>query len=162
MNIKELLFTYAMQQMFSVFQILAFLSRKKHLMTRFTWQSTDILTVLPLPYTAIRYPSDKDITVFLIMPQSWNHCVILQSHAMFFLYRWEYYDNKYLKKVLLREKPMTKEHGILRTHSKLSLKDAMHSMHSGFSSTNLQANGKNGQSLLRLISNWSVTSLQDQ
>ena len=75
--------------------------------------------------------------------------------------RWEYYNNKYLKKILLREKQMTKEHGILRTHSKLSLKDAMHSMHSGFSSTNLQANG-NGQSLLRLISNWSVSSFQDQ
>ncbi|XP_067935263.1 probable Na(+)/H(+) antiporter nhx-9 isoform X2 [Watersipora subatra] len=73
--------------------------------------------------------------------------------------KWEYYDDKYLKKVLLREKPVTKEHSIMRTHSKLSLKDAMHTMHSGFSSNNLQTS--NGQSLLRLISNWSVSSFQD-
>lgn len=75
-------------------------------------------------------------------------------------FRWEHYDNKYLRKVLLREKQLTKEHSIMRTHSKLSLKDAMHTMHSGFSTNNLQTT--NGQSLLRLISNWSVTSFQDQ
>ncbi|KAF6017414.1 Nhe2 [Bugula neritina] len=74
--------------------------------------------------------------------------------------KWEYYDNKYLKKFLLREKQMTKEHSIMRTHSKLSLKDAMHTMHSGFSTANMPAN--NGQSLLRLISNWSVNSFHDQ
>lgn len=74
------------------------------------------------------------------------------------VYRWEHYDNKYLKKWLLRDKVMTKEHGIMRVHSKLSLKDAMQSVHSGFSVHQAQ----NGQSLLRLIKNWSVTSFQDQ
>ncbi|XP_013416033.1 sodium/hydrogen exchanger 3 isoform X2 [Lingula anatina] len=74
--------------------------------------------------------------------------------------KFENYDNKYLKPLLLRERPVTRETKIVKVSTNLSLRDAMDHLakHGSFAVSNDLYNG-NETSLAKLIRNYSASSL---